>query len=96
MITTAFVKIWKETVGAVAWNTETGVGSFEYDAQFLAKNWELAPLKMPTSTAKGRIFSFSELKEVKTFKGLPGLLADVLPAADCRLQSADFRLQLGV
>jgi serine/threonine-protein kinase HipA len=79
MITTAFVKIWKETAGAVAWNTETGLGSFEYDAKFLAKNWELAPLKMPTSTAKGRIFSFSELKEVKTFKGLPGLLADVLP-----------------
>ena len=34
MITTAFVKIWNETVGAVAWNTETGVASFEYDAKF--------------------------------------------------------------
>ena len=34
---------------------------------------------MPAHTARGRIFSFSELKEVKTFKGLPGLLADVLP-----------------
>ena len=43
MITTAFVKIWNETVGAVAWNTETGIASFEYDAKFLAKNWELAP-----------------------------------------------------
>ncbi|MFD2907539.1 hypothetical protein ACFSX9_02205 [Flavobacterium ardleyense] len=31
MITTAFLKIWGETVGAVAWNTETGVASFEYD-----------------------------------------------------------------
>ncbi len=79
MITTAFVKIWNETVGAVAWNTEMRVASFEYDAKFLAKNWELAPLKMPATNARGRIFSFSELKDVKTFKGLPGLLADVLP-----------------
>ena len=79
MITTAFVKIWNETVGAVAWNTETGVASFEYEAKFLAKNWDLAPLKMPTNNARGRIFTFTELKEIKTFKGLPGLLADVLP-----------------
>ncbi|RTY67158.1 type II toxin-antitoxin system HipA family toxin [Flavobacterium sp. LS1P28] len=79
MITTAFVKIWNETVGAVAWNTETGVASFEYEAKFLAKNWDLAPLKMPANNARGRIFTFTELKEIKTFKGLPGLLADVLP-----------------
>jgi len=79
MITTAFVKIWNATVGAVAWDSETGVGSFEYDTKFLAKNRELAPLKMPVTTARGRIFSFAELKGVKTFKGLPGLLADVLP-----------------
>jgi serine/threonine-protein kinase HipA len=79
MITTAFVKIWNETAGAVAWNSETGVASFEYDAKFLAKNRELAPLKMPATNARGRIFTFSELKDLKTFKGLPGLLADVLP-----------------
>lgn len=30
MITTAFIKIWDETVGAVAWNVETLIASFSY------------------------------------------------------------------
>lgn len=79
MITTAFIKIWDETVGAVAWNVETGIASFEYDLKFITKKWDLAPLKMPLANSNRRIFSFPELKNIKTFKGLPGLLADVLP-----------------
>jgi serine/threonine-protein kinase HipA len=79
MITTAFVKIGGETVGAVAWNVETGVSSFEYDPKFIATKTDLAPLKMPISNSTKLIFSFPELRDVKTFKGLPGLLADVLP-----------------
>lgn len=79
MITTAFIKIWDETVGAVAWNVETGIASFEYDTKFITKKWDLAPLKMPLASSNRRIFSFPELKNIKTFKGLPGLLADVLP-----------------
>lgn len=83
MITTAFVKIWGQTVGAVAWDETKELGSFEYDPKFTALNWDLAPLKMPISQRK-RIFSFPELRpsrnsEFDTFKGLPGLLADVLP-----------------
>jgi serine/threonine-protein kinase HipA len=79
MITTAFVKIWGETVGAVAWNAETGIASFEYDPKFINTTTDLAPLKMPIANSIKRIFSFPELRDVKTFKGLPGLLADVLP-----------------
>jgi serine/threonine-protein kinase HipA len=79
MITTAFVKIWGETVGAVAWNTETGFASFEYDSKFINTKSDLAPLKMPIANSNKRIFSFPEIRDVKTFKGLPGLLADVLP-----------------
>jgi serine/threonine-protein kinase HipA len=79
MITTAFVKIGGETAGAVAWNAETGVAGFEYDPKFIATKTDLAPLKMPISNSAKRIFSFPELRDVKTFKGLPGLLADVLP-----------------
>lgn len=78
MVTTAIVKIWDEMVGAVAWDPGTGIGSFEYDVKFKAKNWDLAPIKMPLS-AGNRIFSFRELAGNQTFKGLPGLLADVLP-----------------
>lgn len=80
---TAFVKIWGELVGAVAWDQKTGVASFEYDTKFKKLVWDLSPLKMPIH-AENNIFSFSELRKKKdqhldTFKGLPGLLADVLP-----------------
>ncbi|MEZ7500437.1 type II toxin-antitoxin system HipA family toxin [Flavobacterium sp. Arc3] len=79
MIKTAFVKLWGETVGAVAWNSDTELASFEYEPKFIAKNWDLAPIKMPIATSNKRIFSFPELRTVQTFRGLPGLLADVLP-----------------
>ena len=79
MITTAFVKIWGETIGAIAWNAETAVASFEYDPKFIAAKIDLAPIKMPINNSIKRIFSFPELRDIKTFKGLPGLLADVLP-----------------
>jgi serine/threonine-protein kinase HipA len=79
MITTAFVKIWDKNAGAVAWDDSTGIGSFEFEPSFLSNNWDLSPLKMPHAEAKGRIFSFPELRFSETFKGLPGLLADVLP-----------------
>ncbi len=79
MITTAFINIWDKLVGAVAWNPETGLGSFEYDNNFLKNSWDLAPIKIPISEANGRIFSFPELRGINTFNGLPGLLADILP-----------------
>jgi serine/threonine-protein kinase HipA len=79
MITTAFVNIWDRNVGAVAWDDSTGTGSFEFESSFLNNNWDLSPLKMPLREARGRIYSFSGLRFIQTFKGLPGLLADVLP-----------------
>src|SRR5690606_19969800 len=83
MVTTAFVKIWGETVGAVAWDEQQELGVFEYDAKFINLQWDLSPLKMPLNSGK-RIFQFPENRpsrnsEFNTFKGLPGLLADVLP-----------------
>jgi serine/threonine-protein kinase HipA len=82
-MTLAEVKIWDELVGAAAWNEKTGIASFEYAASFKKLNIDLAPLKMPITMAKN-IFTFPELRKDKnagydTFKGLPGLLADVLP-----------------
>ena len=80
---TAFVKIWGEMAGAVAWDENTRLASFEYDAEFKRLNWDLSPLKMPIKSTKS-IFNFPDLKKDKnseydTYKGLPGLLADVLP-----------------
>lgn len=79
MITTAYINIWGQRVGAIAWNPETGISSFEYEPDFLKTNIDLAPLTMPIQDASGKIFSFPELRDKVTFKGLPGLLADMLP-----------------
>lgn len=82
-MTTAFVKIWDEIVGAVAWEEASGVSTFEYEPNFRRKGWDLAPLQMPIRETK-RTYSFPALRKrtdpaLDTFKGLPGLLADVLP-----------------
>ncbi len=79
MINSAFINLWGERVGAIAWDAEKGVADFEFEPAFLRMGWDISPLKMPIGTAKGRIFSFNELRENQTFKGLPGLLADILP-----------------
>jgi len=80
---TAFVKIWGELVGAVAWDETTGFATFEYHSKFKDKGWDLAPFQMPVSGSKSS-FSFPALRKkpdsaLDTFKGLPGLLADMLP-----------------
>jgi serine/threonine-protein kinase HipA len=80
---TAFVKIWGALAGAVAWDERTGIATFEYDADFKKRNWDLSPLKMPIQSARN-IFRFPELKQdrnspLDTYKGMPGLLADVFP-----------------
>jgi serine/threonine-protein kinase HipA len=79
MINSAFINLWGERVGAIAWDADKGVANFEFEPGFLRKGWDISPLKMPVGTANGRIFSFHELRGNQTFKGLPGLLADVLP-----------------
>ena len=83
MVDAAIVKIWGETVGAIRWDAQQQIASFEYDKKFIATGWDLSPLKMPLSNGD-RIYRFPELRKAKdetvsTFKGLPGLLADTLP-----------------
>lgn len=79
MITTAFINIWNKRIGAIAWDFDRRIGLFEFTPSFLSNKWDVAPLKMPIEEAPGRVFSFAELRDNQTFKGLPGLLADVLP-----------------
>lgn len=79
----AYVKIWGETAGAVVWNKKKGYASFEYSDHYRKSGWDIAPLTMPFNANK-KIWEFPELKidytsPFDTFKGLPGLLADVLP-----------------
>lgn len=69
------VRFKQHEVGAVSFDTQTGLGAFEYAPSFINKGIELSPLKMPL--AQG-IYSFPEL-DFNTYKGLPGLVADSLP-----------------
>lgn len=77
---TAYVKLWGMLVGAVAWDRERGFAIFEYEKTFLDKGLDLAPLKMPLVEARrgSAKFEFRTLPK-RTFKGLPGMLADALP-----------------
>jgi len=70
------VNIYGKRVGAVAWDSNRGLASFEYDPQFKLEELPIAPIKMPN---KNRIYSFPEFRDSDTFKGMPGLLADALP-----------------
>ncbi len=79
MITTAYIHLWNTRLGAIAWNTERSIASFEFDSNFLKKGLDVSPIMMPISEAEDKIYTFPEFANVPTFKGLPGLLADVLP-----------------
>lgn len=83
MVDAAEINLWGHLVGAVRWDAQNQLASFQYSPDFLKNQWDISPIKMPIS-AGGRIFSFPELRKgkndtVDTFKGLPGLLADALP-----------------
>jgi len=74
-MTAATIELYNTTVGAVTWDPDRELGTFEYSPDFLDSKIEISPLLMPLG--KGR-FSFPNLPR-ETFKGLPGLLADSLP-----------------
>ena len=83
MVDVAEIKIWGEAVGAVRWDPDRQLATFQYDKKFLARGYDLSPIRMPVSQGD-RIYSFPELRKAKdeqvsTFKGMPGLLADALP-----------------
>jgi len=77
---TAYVDLWDMRVGAVLWDSDRGLASFEFDPSFLNKGADPAPLTMPIEEARQgpAVFEFPNLAP-KTFYGLPGLLADSLP-----------------
>jgi len=64
MVTTAFINIWNIRVGAIAWDANSGLASFEYEPSFLANEWDLSPLKMPIANAESRVFSFPEYNNI--------------------------------
>lgn len=79
-VDTAIISLWGDTVGAVAWLADQGVGVFEYDPAFLKNGLDISPIHMGLAEAQrgDGIFSFPGLNR-ETFLGMPGLLADALP-----------------
>jgi serine/threonine-protein kinase HipA len=83
MVDVAEIWIWDQLAGVVLWDDTEQLGSFEFDPNFLQSGLDISPIKMPLRQGK-RIYSFPELRPSRgdvfdTFKGLPGLLADMLP-----------------
>lgn len=79
----AWVRVWGQRAGAVAWDGRSGFATFEFLPEFWEAGYDLAPLMMPIK-GRRRSFAFPMLRmkgvgEWDAFKGLPGLLADALP-----------------
>ncbi len=79
MVHSAYIKIWNKLAGAVVWYPEQGLGHFEFHPDFFKTNWDISPIFMPLAQSKSKIYTFQNHRNNSTYKGLPGLLADVLP-----------------
>ncbi|VAW54961.1 HIPA PROTEIN [hydrothermal vent metagenome] len=70
------VDLWGQRVGALSWDDERQLASFQYEPAFIQSALDVSPIKAPLSNA---VFEFAELAGTNTFKGLPGFIADSLP-----------------
>jgi serine/threonine-protein kinase HipA len=73
--TVAEIRLWGARIGAVSWDPDRELGTFEYAPEFRDSGIKVAPLTMPLGP---RIYEFPQLAR-ESFHGLPGLLADSLP-----------------
>ena len=71
----AEIWLWNHLIGAVSWDNEQEVATFEYNKSFIKSGIELSPLTMPLQQG---LYNFPNLNRQSYF-GLPGMLADVLP-----------------
>jgi serine/threonine-protein kinase HipA len=74
------VVLWGKEVAAVVWDVEKEYATIEFYESYVKEGLNIAPIMMPLEDiVRGeRLFSFPAHKG-KTFKGLPGILADSLP-----------------
>ncbi|WP_378174311.1 type II toxin-antitoxin system HipA family toxin [Aquimarina sp. SS2-1] len=78
MVDVIKITLWGQELGALSWDTNKKYASFEFFSDFLKNNWDVSPIHMPIRNSEKRIYNFPRLNE-DTFKGLPGMLSDVLP-----------------
>jgi len=75
MNTSAEVRLWGKTIGAVLLKDGEQFASFEYEKAFQQSGIQVSPITMPLGNT---VYRFPALS-LHTFHGLPGLLADSLP-----------------
>lgn len=71
----AAVRLWGRTIGAVSLDDGRDHATFQYTPEFVGSGIEVSPISMPLGP---QIYEFPGLPH-RTFRGLPGLLADSLP-----------------
>ena len=71
----AEVRLWGKLLGALAYQPQSRLCSFEFSPEWLQQQVEIAPLHMPLSS---EIYQFPGLN-YETYKGLPAVFADALP-----------------
>src|SRR5476651_541290 len=74
-MTVAEVQLWGRTIGAVSLEDGGSSAAFQYDPAFAKSGIEISPITMPL---RDQVYVFPDLP-LRTFHGLPGLLADSLP-----------------
>jgi serine/threonine-protein kinase HipA len=74
-INQAEVVLWGTTIAYISWDSDQQVCDFQYAPEFIPYGIEVAPITMPL---REEPYRFPNLN-FETFKGLPGMLADVLP-----------------
>src|SRR5580700_6147015 len=74
-MTLAEVRLWGRTIGAVSLEDGSSYAAFQYEPPFARSGIEVSPITMPLHD---QVYVFPDLP-LRTFHGLPGLLADSLP-----------------
>lgn len=72
------VELWGHRVGALSWDEKRQIAGFQYDPEFTKTGLQLSPIMLPLS-GYSPVYYFPELADTRTFKGLPGFIADSLP-----------------
>ena len=71
----ARVKLWDKQVGALAFDKDKGLGTFEYTRSWRDSGIQISPIRLPLGEGK---YQFPDLNR-DTYKGLPAAFADTLP-----------------
>ncbi len=73
------VKLWDKEVGAIFWDKDRGLASFQFYRKYIKEGWDLTPIVMPLGkSGVDQVYQFP-VNRNECFKGLPGLIADALP-----------------